>query len=64
MSKDATNDRAALVCRLDGKRGRALWRSLGERSRDPKVTALLQREFPGLPSLAEATPGRRRRKRR
>ncbi|MCW2242856.1 TAT-variant-translocated molybdopterin oxidoreductase [Azospirillum canadense] len=60
MSNEPINDRAALVRRLEGKRGRALWRSLGELSRDPEVMGLLQREFPGLPSLTEATLGRRR----
>ncbi|MBP2292624.1 TAT-variant-translocated molybdopterin oxidoreductase [Azospirillum rugosum] len=60
MSEKAINDRASIARRLVGKRGRSLWRSLGELSRDPEVMALLQREFPGLPSLTEAKLGRRR----
>lgn len=64
MSDERTLGRADLARRLEGKRGRALWRTLGELARDPEVTALLQREFPGLPpmaeALAEARLGRRR----
>ncbi|WP_448206948.1 TAT-variant-translocated molybdopterin oxidoreductase [Azospirillum sp. sgz302134] len=60
MSEDPVTDRSSIARRLDGKRGRALWRSLGELAREPEVMALLQREFPGLPSMAEARIGRRR----
>jgi molybdopterin-containing oxidoreductase family iron-sulfur binding subunit len=52
--------RAALARRLDGKRGRDLWRTLDELAGEPEVAALLQNEFPGLPALHEAKVGRRR----
>ncbi|WP_448192564.1 TAT-variant-translocated molybdopterin oxidoreductase [Azospirillum sp. sgz301742] len=59
-SAPANIDRAALARRLEGKRGRALWRSIGELTRDPAVLEMLQREFPGLPALPEARLSRRR----
>ena len=44
----------------EGKRGRELWRSLGELAQEPEIEALLQREFPGLPALDDVRIGRRR----
>ncbi|UEM18555.1 TAT-variant-translocated molybdopterin oxidoreductase [Skermanella mucosa] len=56
----ADDVRADLARRLEGKRGRELWRSLDELAAEPAVAAMLQREFPGLPALNEVKLGRRR----
>jgi len=45
---------------MNGKRGRELWRSLDELAQGPEIEAMLQREFPGLPSLDDVRIGRRR----
>jgi MoCo/4Fe-4S cofactor protein with predicted Tat translocation signal len=57
MNDDISAD---LASRLEGKRGRELWRSLDELAAEPEFAAMLQREFPGLPALNEVKVGRRR----
>jgi MoCo/4Fe-4S cofactor protein with predicted Tat translocation signal len=57
MNDDISAD---LASRLEGKRGRELWRSLDELAAEPEFAAMLQREFPGLPALNEVKLGRRR----